>query len=435
MVFYLSVIAAALPAAFAWGPDGHAVVAQLSQERITDETQEAIDAIMGEGVPMYNYSSWADDIKYGPDGYKWRWSSPLHFADTPDCRFRYSRDCRNDRCVAGALKNYSRRVIDESLPLEQRQEALKFIVHFVGDAHQPLHAGNPRDLGGNKIDVDLGFARHQHTNLHSTWDSALLFEFQGRGRRARGEPYWTITEKAVNDELEKGGRYAGDVDDWVGDCEEYGLDVCVDKWVDETAQAACAYSYKHVNGSRVRDNDYLPMAYYNGRIEVAKEQLAKAGIRLTWLLNNGRGRRARGEPYWTITEKAVNDELEKGGRYAGDVDDWVGDCEDYGLDVCVDKWVDETAQAACAYSYKHVNGSRVRGNDYLPMAYYNGRIEVAKEQLAKAGIRLTWLLNNVTGSLTTATPDPCGADRVCSLTPVRAFPPVIPETSSREMFR
>ncbi|KAF4689551.1 hypothetical protein FOZ60_001530 [Perkinsus olseni] len=232
--------------------NGDVVVIPLSQERIKDETQEAIDAIMGEGVPMYNYSSWADDIK----------------------------------CVAGALKNYSRRVVDESLPLEQRQEALKFIVHFVGDAHQPLHAGNPRDLGGNKIDVDLGFARHQHTNLHSTWDSALLFEFQGRGRRARGEPYWTITEKAVSDELEKGGRYAGDVDDWVEDCEKYGLDVCVDKWVDETAQAACAYSYKHVNGSRVRDNDYLPMAYYNGRIEVAKEQLAKAGIRLTWLLNN-----------------------------------------------------------------------------------------------------------------------------------------------------
>ncbi|KAF4689554.1 hypothetical protein FOZ60_001533 [Perkinsus olseni] len=49
-------IFAALPAALAWGGDGHAVVAQLSQERIKDETQEAIDAIMGEGVPMYNYS-------------------------------------------------------------------------------------------------------------------------------------------------------------------------------------------------------------------------------------------------------------------------------------------------------------------------------------------------------------------------------------------
>ncbi|EER20698.1 Nuclease PA3, putative [Perkinsus marinus ATCC 50983] len=282
----VSLLAATLAVAFAWGHDGHAVVAQLGQERINKETQEAIDAIMGKGVPMYNYSSWADDVKYGPDGNEWKWSSPLHYADTPDCHFDYARDCKNDYCVAGALKNYSRRVVDESLPLEQRQEALKFIVHFVGDAHQPLHAGNPKDRGGNKIDVSLGFARHQHTNLHSTWDSALLYEFQGRGHRARGAPYWTVTEDAIDDELDKGGRYAGDVDDWVEDCEKYGYDACIEKWVDETAKAACEYSYKHMNGSRVVDNDYLPMKYYDGRIEVAKEQLAKAGIRLTWLLNN-----------------------------------------------------------------------------------------------------------------------------------------------------
>ncbi|KAF4668812.1 hypothetical protein FOL47_002860 [Perkinsus chesapeaki] len=286
MRFLVSAAAIGVPVALAWGSDGHAVVAQLSQGRIKDETQDAIDDIMGKGVPMTNYSSWADDVKYGPDGYKWKWSSPLHYADTPDCHFNYARDCKNDVCVAGGLKNYSRRVVDESLPLEQRQEALKFIVHFVGDAHQPLHVGRTKDRGGNNIDVDLGFARHQHTNLHSTWDSALLYELQGRGHRAPSEPYWTITEEAVSDELDKGGRYASDVEEWIEDCEKYGLDACIDKWVDETAKAACDYSYKHVNGSAVRDNDYLPMDYYNGRIEVAKEQLAKAGVRLTWLLNN-----------------------------------------------------------------------------------------------------------------------------------------------------
>ncbi|KAF4658500.1 hypothetical protein FOZ61_005575 [Perkinsus olseni] len=277
---------AALPAALAWGGDGHAVVAQLSQERIEDETQEAIGAIIGEGVPMYNYSSWADDVKYGEDSEQWKWSSSLHYVNPPNCKFDYARDCPNDDCVAGALKNYSRRVVDESLPLEQRQEALKFIVHFVGDAHQPLHAGKPGDLGGNKIGVDLEFARYERTNLHSTWDSKILYEFQGRGDRVGDEPYWAITERAVSDELEKGGNYAGDVDDWVQDCEKYGLDACIDQWVDETAQAACDYSYKHVNGSLVLDGDVLPMEYYESRIEPTKESLAKGGIRLTWLLNH-----------------------------------------------------------------------------------------------------------------------------------------------------
>ncbi|KAF4658496.1 hypothetical protein FOZ61_005571 [Perkinsus olseni] len=281
----LSLIATALPAALAWGHDGHAVVAQLSQERITDETREAIDAIMGEGVPMSNYSSWADNVKHGHHGHEWKWSSPLHYADTPDCHFDYTRDCKNDYCVAGALKNYSRRVVDESLPLEQRQEALKFIVHFVGDAHQPMHIGRPADLGGNRIKVHLGFGKKRSTNLHSTWDSKMIYEFQDQGELADGEPSWTITEKAVSDELEKGGRYAGDVDDWVEDCEKYGLDVCVDEWLSESSQAACEYGYRHVNGSMILDHDFVPVEYYNDRIEVVKEQLAKGGIRLTWLLN------------------------------------------------------------------------------------------------------------------------------------------------------
>ncbi|KAF4668807.1 hypothetical protein FOL47_002855 [Perkinsus chesapeaki] len=281
----VSFAAAALPVALAWGSDGHAVVAQLSQDRIKVETQDAIDDIMGKGVPMSNYSSWADDVKYGPDDYNWKWSSALHYVNPPNCKFEYARDCPDDVCVAGALKNYSRRVVDESLPLEQRQQALKFIVHFVGDAHQPLHAGKPEDLGGNKIDVDLEFGRYDRTNLHSTWDSKLLYEFQGRGEHVDGEPYWAITEEAVSDELGKGGRYASDVEEWIEDCEKYGLDACIDKWVDETAKAACDYSYKHVNGSAVRDNDVLPMEYYESRIEPTKEQLAKGGVRLTWLLD------------------------------------------------------------------------------------------------------------------------------------------------------
>ncbi|EER20695.1 Nuclease PA3, putative [Perkinsus marinus ATCC 50983] len=281
----VSIFATAIPAALAWGHDGHAVVAQLGQERIKKETQEALDAIMGKGVPMSNYSSWADEVKYGPDGNEWKWSSSLHYADTPDCHFDYARDCKNDYCVAGALKNYSRRVVDESLPLEQRQEALKFIVHFVGDAHQPLHIGKPEDLGGNKIAVHLGFGEKPSTNLHSTWDSKLIYELEDQSDPIDGEPSWMITEDAVSDELDKGGKYADEIDDWIEDCEKYGLDVCVDSWLSESSKTACDYSYRHVNGSLIVDHDFLPMDYYNNRIEVVKEQLAKGGVRLTWLLN------------------------------------------------------------------------------------------------------------------------------------------------------
>jgi hypothetical protein len=68
-------------------------------------------------------------------------SAQLHYIDTPDkaCTFVYTRDCVDDACVAGAIANYTDRLKDTSLPKAQRAEALKFIVHFVGDIHQPLH--------------------------------------------------------------------------------------------------------------------------------------------------------------------------------------------------------------------------------------------------------------------------------------------------------
>ncbi|KAF4668809.1 hypothetical protein FOL47_002857 [Perkinsus chesapeaki] len=277
----LSLAATLLPAIFAWGGDGHAVIAQLSQDRIHGRTRGAIDGIMGRGVPMTSYASWADQIM---SNIAWRWSSRLHFVTTPDCRYIHARDCYRDFCFVGALKNYSRQVADARLPLRQRQEALKFIVHFVGDAHQPMHAGKPNDRGGNTIGVRLGFATRQPTNLHSTWDSSLLYELQRRGPPLPGQPHWKVTERAVSKVLHE--RYANHVRLWTQDCEKYGLDTCIVKWADETVRAACDYGYKHVDGSAVKNNDVLPIGYYNNRIEVAKEQLAKSVVRLTWLLDH-----------------------------------------------------------------------------------------------------------------------------------------------------
>ena len=72
------------------------------------------------------------------------WSERLHFVDTPDwlCEFDFTRDCPNGVCAVGAVVNYTRRLLPGSdLDSEQRVEALKFLVHFVGDLHQPLHVG------------------------------------------------------------------------------------------------------------------------------------------------------------------------------------------------------------------------------------------------------------------------------------------------------
>jgi hypothetical protein len=80
-------------------------------------------------------ANWADQVRSQPD---YKWSAPLHFIDTPDweCAYTPATDCVDSKCVAGAIGNYSKRVV--SMDGDTADEAAKFITHFCGDIHQPL---------------------------------------------------------------------------------------------------------------------------------------------------------------------------------------------------------------------------------------------------------------------------------------------------------
>ena len=141
-----------------WGPVGHSTVARLAQSQLTNSTAHWIQCL----IPWHlngNLSalaSWADSILYpdtNPTGYgNWQWSRALHYLNVPDwnCEYRPARDCVNEICVAGAIRNYTKRLETEFDEI-QLQEALYFLIHFVGDIHQPFHSGFHGDRGGNNI--------------------------------------------------------------------------------------------------------------------------------------------------------------------------------------------------------------------------------------------------------------------------------------------
>jgi hypothetical protein len=145
-----------------WGAIGHSLVAQIAQSLLTNNSQ----TFVRDHLPWYTQdhlsmvASWADTIVYpdtNPVDYlNWQWSKELHYVNTPDwiCNYDRNRDCdwaSGERCVDGAIQNYTRRLADTKQNDIQREEALKFLVHFIGDAHQPLHAGFSDDRGGNSI--------------------------------------------------------------------------------------------------------------------------------------------------------------------------------------------------------------------------------------------------------------------------------------------
>lgn len=142
-----------------WGPIGHSLVARLAQSQLTTSTNDWIITYIPSDLSgnLSAIASWPDLILYpdtNPDGYKnWQWSRDLHYINIPDwsCEFISKRDCLHDKCVEGALKNYSKRLIDNDCDYVQQQQALFFLVHFVGDVHQPLHCGFKGDFGGNSV--------------------------------------------------------------------------------------------------------------------------------------------------------------------------------------------------------------------------------------------------------------------------------------------
>ncbi len=161
----------AMPAQ-AWTAFGHRLVALLAYDELSPAAKLQVDDLLAlePGADIGSIASWADDVRRTP-GYED--TGPLHYVNFPhrSCSYEPARDCEGGGCAIGALERYSAVLADRSQPRETRLEALKFVVHFAGDIHQPMHAGNRDDRGGNRFQVNV---KGKGSNLHAVWDHDVL---------------------------------------------------------------------------------------------------------------------------------------------------------------------------------------------------------------------------------------------------------------------
>jgi hypothetical protein len=257
----------------AWGPKGHAIVADIAQSRLTPETRKNLLLLLGNDS-LASIANWADQVRKERDeSFGW------HFVDIPkDAQgFSQERDCfrpqdkhkdaLTDRhnCVVDRIEMFRKVLGDESASKENRLEALKWIVHFVGDLHQPLHAIEEA-RGGNDIKLPVfGSAKcgDYDCNLHWTWDS-LLLEHTGLSQ----EDYVKrLNELIAQKHLEK---------------QAAGTPV---EWANESHLQA-----RHLVDPRPAAIDET---YYQANIDLVNEKLALAGLRLAALLNDTLGKNSR----------------------------------------------------------------------------------------------------------------------------------------------
>jgi hypothetical protein len=182
-------LALASPVA-AWAPLGHSLVGELAQRHLSPRASSEVQRLLdGEPEPtLAGVASWADTLRSSsPEQY--RITAPWHYINAKGggCGFVVERDCAEGGCIVTAIEAQRAVLADRAQPLAARRDALKFLVHFVGDVHQPMHAGSRPDAGGNGFQVSLrtaiepeAYARNRYvdgvmgTNLHAVWDYYIL---------------------------------------------------------------------------------------------------------------------------------------------------------------------------------------------------------------------------------------------------------------------
>jgi hypothetical protein len=171
--------------ALAWSALGHQLVGDLAEDQLSQASRGEVRRLLAdEAEPtLGEVASWADALRYS-DAARFRATARWHYINAKGggCGFDLARDCPDGDCIVAAIDAQRRLLGDRTQPLAVRRDALKFIVHLVGDLHQPLHAGNREDSGGNGFQVSLrrktgqgrGSDRPLGTNLHTVWDQHVL---------------------------------------------------------------------------------------------------------------------------------------------------------------------------------------------------------------------------------------------------------------------
>lgn len=160
------VLAAPAPAS-AWGLTGHRVVGRIAERHLTPAAAQAVAELIGPQT-LAQVGVWADDVRSDP---AWKKADPWHYVSIDDGETYESTAKNPEGDVVEAMRRFEAVLRDSRAGREERAQALKFLVHFVADVHQPLHVGRRADRGGNEVAV-IWF--DQPGNLHSVWDSEII---------------------------------------------------------------------------------------------------------------------------------------------------------------------------------------------------------------------------------------------------------------------
>ena len=301
---YLLVLLFWPTAAQAWGCKGHQTVALIAEKHLTPEARQWVLKLLSENPidpklnrycggasrdAMADASTWADDVRGE------RKNGPWHYIDIPRGSKRGPLEpfCGQEGCVTRAISEQLAILKDPKADAVKRAEALRYIIHFVGDLHQPLHTVTNADEGGNCVPVKY-FRRgpHEHNysfspNLHSIWDTAIL-ERDAEG--ADPAEYAETLDAQFAADIEGWQKAGIHVDEWVWEGYDFAENVVYGDLTPKVAiePNVVVHSCSDDNnlGERLlHQNITAGEAYQEKAASVTEKRIAEGGVRLAMILN------------------------------------------------------------------------------------------------------------------------------------------------------
>ncbi|MVN22977.1 S1/P1 nuclease [Mucilaginibacter arboris] len=250
LVFLIGAFALAL---VSWGYVGHQTVARIAENHLSPQAKVAVKSLLGSEA-ITDVASWADEVRNDP---AYKNTAPWHFLNLPlgldYAAFEKAVKGQRQENVYSAILAQEKVLKNESSTREQKVISLKFLVHFIGDAHQPMHISRAEDKGGNTIQLQYD---NKGTNLHSLWDSRLIDQ-EGLSYR----------------------ELAGKVDQATPQIVKQAENTDPMAWVWESYQISSKLY------PEIEKNNKLGEDYYKAHIEIVNERLELAGLRLAAVLN------------------------------------------------------------------------------------------------------------------------------------------------------
>jgi hypothetical protein len=294
----------------AWGCKGHQTVALIAEKHLTPEARQLVQKFLGENPIdlklkrwcgnatadlMVDASTWPDDVRNE------RKNGPWHYIDIPRGKHRGELDeyCGAEGCVTRAIEEQRAILKDKSSDPLKRAEAIRYIIHFVGDLHQPLHAASNADNGGNCVPVK--YFRHEpllnalhperedySPNLHQVWDTEIVerdMEISNPLRYADELDEKFHVERAA---CEAAGIH---VVEWAWESHERAETVAYDAFPEKIGiepdmkLKSCAEN-NHMGKRMFEKHLAVGEVYQNNAAKAAEAGLAEAGVRLAMILND-----------------------------------------------------------------------------------------------------------------------------------------------------